>query len=305
MFIQFCEEQSFASAEQSFATARDFLIWKGLEMKKFAIFRNTDKDPRGVVSKNIADHLTAKGGICIVLDDDEELCEEVDCAIVLGGDGTLLRAAKKVIDRDFPLLGVNLGTLGYLAEVDRNSIYTAMDRLLTDRYTIEKRMMLQGTVFRGNEELLSDVALNDVCIVRQGPLRVVRFLNYVNGAFLNSYQADGVILSTATGSTGYSLSAGGPIVSPEANVILMTPISPHTMNMRSIIFKSSDRIVVEIGRGHIKTDAEACVSFDGGAYVSVTEGDRIEIKKSEKCTKIVKINDISFLEVLRQKMAGT
>lgn len=119
MFIQFCAEQSFASAEQSFATARDYLIWKGLEMKKFAIFRNTDKDPRGVVSKNIADHLTAKGGICYVLDDDEELCEEVDCAIVLGGDGTLLRAAKKVIDRDFPLLGVNLGTLGYLAEVDR------------------------------------------------------------------------------------------------------------------------------------------------------------------------------------------
>ncbi|MER2025569.1 MAG: NAD(+) kinase, partial [Eubacteriales bacterium] len=91
----------------------------------------------------------------------------------------------------------------------------------------------------------------------------------------------------------------------EANVILMTPISPHTMNMRSIIFKSTDKIVVEIGRGHVRTDAEAYVSFDGGVYVSVAEGDRIETKKSEKCTKIVKINDISFLEVLRQKMAGT
>jgi NAD+ kinase len=160
-------------------------------------------------------------------------------------------------------------------------------------------------VFRGNEKILTDVALNDVCIVRRGPLRVVRFMNYVNGAFLNSYQADGVILSTATGSTGYSLSAGGPIVSPEANIILMTPVSPHTLNTRSIIFKSTDRIVVEIGRGHIKSDAEADVSFDGGDYVSVSKGDRIEIVKSEKCTKIVKINDISFLEVLRQKMAGT
>ena len=274
-------------------------------MKKFAIIRNADKDPRGVVSKNIADYLTAKGGICYVLDGEEELYDDVDCALVLGGDGTLLRAAKKVIDRDFPLLGVNLGTLGYLAEVDRNSIYPAMDRLLSDTYTIEKRMMLQGTVFHGNEKILSDAALNDVCIVRRGPLRVVRFMNYVNGAFLNSYQADGVILSTATGSTGYSLSAGGPIVSPEANIILMTPISPHTMNMRSIIFKSTDRIVVEIGKGRIKSEAEADVSFDGGDYISVAEGDRIEIVKSEKCTKIVKINDISFLEVLRQKMAGT
>ncbi len=274
-------------------------------MKKFAIIRNTDKDPRGVVTNKVADYLTAKGGTCIVLDGDEELCEEVDCAVVLGGDGTLLRAAKKVRDRDFPLLGINLGNLGYLAEVDRNSIYPAMDRLLSDTYAIEKRMMLQGTVYHGEEKVLSDVALNDVCIVRRGQLRVVRFMNYVNGTFLNSYQADGVILSTATGSTGYSLSAGGPIVSPEANIILMTPVSPHTLNTRSIIFKSTDRIVVEIGRGHVRSDAEADVSFDGGRYVSVAEGDRIEITKSEKCTKIVKINDISFLEVLRQKMAGT
>ena len=193
-------------------------------MKRFMILRNTDKDKRGSFTKKIVDYLTERGGECFVSDDGMEVTEDVDCVVVLGGDGTLLRAAKKVVDRQIPLLGINLGTLGYLAEVNRRGAEKAMDCLLEDRFSIEKRMMLQGTIYHNNEIIARDIALNDVVIVRQGHLRVVKFLNHVNDAYLNSYKADGIILATATGSTGYSLSAGGPIVSPEAEVILMTPV---------------------------------------------------------------------------------
>lgn len=272
-------------------------------MKKFLILRNTDKDKRGTFTKKVVGYLTERGAECYVSDDGTEITEDVDCVIVLGGDGTLLRAAKKVVDRQIPLLGINLGTLGYLAEVNRSGAEAALDCLLADRYSIEKRMMLQGTIIHNNEVIARDIALNDVVIVRQGHLRVVNFMNHVNDAYLNSYKADGIILATATGSTGYSLSAGGPIVSPEAEVIMMTPISPHTLNTRSIVFQSTDTITVEIGQGNIAGIAEANVSFDGDAYISVGAGDRIIVERAEKQTNIVKISDISFLEVLRQKMA--
>lgn len=271
-------------------------------MKRFMILRNTDKDKRGSFTKKIVDYLTERGGECFVSDDGMEVTEDVDCVVVLGGDGTLLRAAKKVVDRQIPLLGINLGTLGYLAEVNRRGAEKAMDSLLEDRFSIEKRMMLQGTIYHNNEIIARDIALNDVVIVRQGHLRVVKFLNHVNDAYLNSYKADGIILATATGSTGYSLSAGGPIVSPEAEVILMTPVSPHTLNTRSIVFQSNDTITVEIGQGNMPGIAEAYVSFDGDAYISVGAGDRVIVERAKKQTNIIKISDISFLEVLRQKM---
>ncbi|MDO4804760.1 MAG: NAD(+)/NADH kinase [Lachnospiraceae bacterium] len=273
-------------------------------MKRFTILRNTDKDKRGTFTKRVYRYLAARGAECFVSDDGNEITEDVDCVIVLGGDGTLLRAAKKVVDRQIPLLGINLGTLGYLAEVDRGGAEKAMDCLLNDRFSIEKRMMLQGTIIHNDEIIASDIALNDVVIVRQGHLRVVNFMNHVNDAYLNSYKADGIILSTATGSTGYSLSAGGPIVSPEAEIILMTAISPHTLNTRSIVFQRDDRITVEIGQGNVSGIAEANVSFDGGAYISVDAGDRVIVERSEKQTNIIKISDISFLEVLRKKMTG-
>ena len=279
----------------------------GNRMKRFMILRNTEKDKRGSFTKKVVEYLTERGATCCVSDDGMDITninEDVDCVVVLGGDGTLLRAAKKVVDRQIPLFGINLGTLGYLAEVNRRGAESAMDCLLEDRFSIEKRMMLQGVIVHNNEVIARDIALNDVVIVRQGHLRVVNFMNHVNDAYLNSYKADGVILATATGSTGYSLSAGGPIVSPEAEVILMTPVSLHTLNTRSIVFQSSETITVEIGQGNIAGIAEANVSFDGDAYISVGAGDRVIVERAEKQTNIIKISDISFLEVLRQKMAG-
>lgn len=221
---------------------------------------------------------------------------------MLGGDGTLLQAARDVVDRQIPLLGINLGTLGYLAEIDRESIEPALNHLIADEYTMERRMMLHGAVYHKDERIAEDVALNDIVIGRDGPLRVIRFKNYVNGEFLNAYTADGIIISTATGSTGYSLSAGGPIVSPETNILMMTPVAPHTLNTRSIIFPDGDEITVEIAQGTQKGKGRAIASFDGDTNIPMTVGDRVVIKRSACDTKIIKISNISFLEVLRTKM---
>lgn len=284
-------------------------------MDKFYIIANSEKDEGLRVSAKVAGYLKDRGKTCTIRSacpkerdafthytDISRVPEDVECVIVLGGDGTLLQAARDVVSRQIPLLGINLGTLGYLAEIDRESIEPALNHLMADEYTIEKRMMINGKVYHRGKMVAEDVALNDIVIGREGPLRVIRFHNYVNGEFLNSYTADGIIVSTATGSTGCSLSAGGPIVSPETNIMIMTPVAPHTLNTRSIIFPADDEIAVEIAEGAQRGKGKAVASFDGDTNISMDVGDRIVIKRSALDTKIIKISNISFLEVLRTKM---
>lgn len=283
-------------------------------MKCFYIITNTVKDARLEVTHEIARHLESMGCTCHIQEETEghlerpgtnplSIPQEVECIIVLGGDGTLLRAARDVVDLEIPLLGVNLGTLGYLAEIDLQSLHPALEQLVKGEIEIERRMMLIGNVYHKNKLIASDTALNDIVITREGALRVVSYNNYVNDVFLNSYHADGIIISTPTGSTGYSLSAGGPIISPSASLFLMTPLAPHTLNTRSIIFPENDKITVEIGEGRDGTTEHAVATFDGDTRAPMNSGDRIEIRKSEKDTMIVKISKRSFLETLRKKMS--
>ena len=283
-------------------------------MDRFYIIPNSAKDPELTFSNMIIDYLEEHGARCHVqkitekmegpyhYTDPDGIPGDTQCIIVLGGDGTLLQAARDVVHLDIPLLGINLGTLGFLAEVDKNSVYPALDRLLTDDYELEERMMLEGKIYRGEELIGKDIALNDIVIGREGHLRVIRFKNYVNDSYMNSYNADGIIISTPTGSTGYSLSAGGPIVSPETNILIMTPVAPHTLNTRSVIFPAEDEITVEIGEGSQGCEAKAVVSFDGDTNVPMRTADRVAIRRSVKDTQIIKISNISFLEVLRRKM---
>ncbi|MEF2879762.1 MAG: NAD(+)/NADH kinase [Blautia sp.] len=284
-------------------------------MDKFYIIANSEKDEGLKISAQVAGYLRSKGKTCDIrpaspkgkesfshYTDSSQIPAGVECVIVLGGDGTLLQAARDVVSRQIPLLGINLGTLGYLAEIDRESIEPALNHLMADQYTLENRMMLNGKIYHRGKMVAEDVALNDIVIGRDGPMRVIRFQNYVNGEFLNAYTADGIIVSTATGSTGYSLSAGGPIVSPETNIIMMTPVSPHTLNTRSIIFPAGDEIGVEIAEGAHRGNGKALASFDGDTNVAMAVGDRIVIRRSVRDTQIVKISNISFLEVLRTKM---
>ena len=234
-------------------------------MDHFYIITNNEKDKNLEFTGKVVDYLKKRNRECEVqlagrqkegpfhYTDPRKIPEETQCVIVLGGDGTLLQAARDIqAAKDcrrsqIPLLGVNLGNLGYLAEVDRQSVYQALDKLIADIYEVEERMMLTGTVYRGDQIIGEDIALNDIVIAREGPLRVVRFKNFVNDEYLNSYNADGIIISTPTGSTGYSLSVGGPIVSPSGEMTIMTPIAPHTLNSRSIVFPAEDVITVELG----------------------------------------------------------
>lgn len=283
-------------------------------MKSFFVITNTDKDPDLAVTRGIERYLRDHGCRCEVrladrkkegsyhYTDPAMIPDDTECILVLGGDGTLLQAARDVSHLQIPLIGVNLGTLGFLAEVESGSIHPALDRLIRNEFEIEERMMLKGTVYRKEEVIGEDFALNDIVISRDGPLRVVDFHNYVNGDYLNSYHADGVILSTPTGSTGYSLSVGGPLVSPSARMTILSAIAPHTMNSRSIVFAAEDVIGVEIGSAR-RRDVENCIaSFDGDTTISMVTGDRIHICGAQRTTKILKLNHQSFIEVLRKKM---
>jgi len=269
-------------------------------MDRFCIITNSVKDEGFCITKKIARYLKEHGKQCTV----ENIQENTDCIIVLGGDGTLLQAAREVVDKQIPLLGINLGNLGYLAEIDSDSIEQALNHLMLDEYEIENRMMLNGRVFHQETVIAEDIALNDIVISRDGPLRMIRFSNYVNNAFLNDYTADGIIIATPTGSTGYSLSVGGPIISPGAYMMMMTPIAPHTLNTRSVIFGAEDEIIVIIAEGKAKGEAKATAVFDGVINIPMVTGDRIVIQKAPLDTQIVKISNISFLEVLRKKMRG-
>jgi len=289
-------------------------------MDKFYIITNSEKDKNLETTRRILEYLSAHGKTCTIREhqgkcpllgkspgrytDDAWIPEGTECILVLGGDGTLIQAARDTVNRSIPLLGVNLGNLGYLAEIEKSGVIDALDHLLLDDYTIEPRMMLEGTVHREKGESIRDIALNDIVVNRAGALRILDYEILVNGEPLNRYAADGVIVSTPTGSTGYSLSAGGPIISPKASMIVVTPICPHTLTARSIVLSGTDQVTLRLGSGRRTEREEAFVTFDGEVSVPIVTGDYVEIKKSRKTTNILKISKISFLEILRTKMRG-
>lgn len=283
-------------------------------MEYFYIIANNHKDCNLEKTNYIRTYLEAHGKRTCIGGDG--IPEDADCVLVLGGDGTLLQAARDMIDRDTPLLGINLGTLGYLAEVEEAGLEPALEQLLKGEYGIEQRMMLSGRVKRNefHENLHQEkgildydrndsYALNDIVITRSGSLQIIKFNLYVNGQFLNRYNADGVIVATPTGSTGYNMSAGGPIVEPKAKLLLVTPICPHTLNTRSIVLAPEDEIEIEIVSGREDSIQQVEVNFDGSHKLTLYTGDRVEIKRAAKTTGIVKLSKVSFLEVLHKKMS--
>lgn len=284
-------------------------------MNVFYVITNYQKDPEFQTAGAIKEYLEAKGKTCYIqrkevpglsgeykYTDAQKIPQDVECVLVLGGDGTLLQAARDLVESRLPLLGVNMGTLGYLAEIERRSIRPALDKLICGEYSMEHRMMLHGVAWHQNRKMLSDIALNDIVISRNGRLRVVDFNVYVDGVFLTSYSADGIIISTPTGSTGYNLSVGGPLVAPQASLMLLTAIAPHTLNSRPIVLPDDVEIMIEIGSSH-STDVDGAeATFDGDTSVKLNSGDKIVITKSESSVRMIKTKNASFLEILREKM---
>ena len=269
-------------------------------MERFYVITNRMKDKSFATTQRIKNYIERKGKECILAAEGEEFPKNIDCVLVLGGDGTLMRAARELRAYDVPLIGINMGTLGYMAEIELDDLEESLDRIIDGVPQIENRMMLSGTL-NGNIE---DFALNDIVLTRKGPLRVIQFNIFVNGKLLNAYQADGVIISTPTGSTAYNLSAGGPIVAPTASMIVITPICSHALNASSIVFSADDEIILEVGEGRDGREEEATLSFDGEHNYEVKTRDWIVIRKAEDTTKLLKLSKVSFLETLRKKMKG-
>ena len=289
-------------------------------MKHFLIYTNTHKDKNLSTTGHIREYLETKGQRVTVwadesrwrekqgTEDREEVLQavsgDVDCMVVLGGDGTVLQAARDARRLNIPIIGVNLGTLGYMTEIEPDGLEEALDRLIAGDYQQESRMMLKGTAFLPEGRTEEGWALNDIVISRSGSLQIIKFNIYVNGQFLHDYDADGVIVTTPTGSTGYNLSAGGPLVEPKAKLILVTPICPHTLNQRSIILSPEDVVDIEILQGREDRTQTVEANFDGRHMIPLRTGDRVRIVKSEKSTEFIQLNRVSFLEVLHKKMAN-
>lgn len=278
-------------------------------MNSFLILANDDKDIDLALSKNITKYLSEKGATSVLVSDvesdydgihiKEELIGGAQAVIVLGGDGTMLRAAHAIGEHSVPILGINLGTLGFLTEIEEANIYTALDRLLADDFYIEKRIMIEGRV---KDKIYH--SLNDVVITRAGFSRIIGLSIYVNDQLLDTYEADGVIVATPTGSTGYNLSAGGPIVSPKSKAIVVTPISPHSLTAKSVVFDMQDKIRVEIVKKRKTQDTEAIVSFDGDNNMELAAGDVVCAQVSSREISLIKMYDVNFYSVLRDKIGG-
>ncbi|MGI6778066.1 MAG: NAD(+)/NADH kinase [Acetivibrionales bacterium] len=231
--------------------------------------------------------------------DEEGVFDNSDIIICLGGDGSFLGVARKVYKRNIPILGINLGALGFLTEVEKKDIDKAVECIIGGKYSIEERMMLETEILREDRILGKDIALNDVVISRGALSRILHVSTYINGTFVDSFPGDGLIVSTPTGSTGYTLSTGGPIVEPDVDIIIVSPICPHILYSRSFI-TTGDRTVKAVIQENYSHSA--MVTVDGQKGYEVRGGDVVTVKKSEYKVKLVRINTRNFFNILRSKI---
>jgi NAD+ kinase len=239
-----------------------------------------------------------KLGLPVEYNNLEELAKNIDLAITLGGDGTLLNVARKLAPYEIPVLGINLGHLGFLTEVEVSDLFSDLELLKRGKFYIDRRMMVESKVFREEKFVKNFLALNDV-VVTKGPFaRLIRLKTSVNDAYVDTFNADGLIIATPTGSTAYSLSAGGPLVAPNVEVLILTPICPHTLQNRSMIISPHDSITIQVVAEH----QEIMLTVDGQLGYRLQPYDKVVVKKSKHYTKLVRIKNRSFYDVLRKKL---
>ncbi|MCG6538439.1 MAG: NAD(+)/NADH kinase [Syntrophales bacterium LBB04] len=244
------------------------------------------------LEKEIAEMVGSNKGM-----DKRSLAEAVDLLVVFGGDGTILHTARFILGLSTPIIGINLGAFGYLTEVNLNEIYGALEMILLGEYRTEKRMMLDAMI-NAKEEGQTHTVLNDIVVNRANLSRIVELETYVDGRYLITYKADGLIISTPTGSTAYSLSAGGPIVFPEQDAIIIIPICPHTLTNRPIILPADASISVVIR----SKEKGAILTLDGQISFTLGRDDTLSVKKSHYVTTLISSPHRDYLEILRTKL---
>ena len=279
-------------------------------MKRILVITNRFKDTDNKTTQRVCDFLASMDVDVTQIGVDRKVSilgawipEGVELAIILGGDGTIMQFASELSEHDIPILGINMGHLGYLAEVESSNVELALKKVLDGEYTIQERMMLKGIVHNKKGETVENYALNDVVITRSGKMQIMSFNIYINSNLLKSYSADGMILSTPTGSTAYNLSAGGPIVDPGAELLLFTPICPHTLMNRSIVLKADDNVEIEMLATHEDESDEILeANYDGNVTVRLSAGDRVSVSKADRIVRLVRLGGISFLDTLHRKL---
>ncbi|MEE4255056.1 MAG: NAD(+)/NADH kinase [Desulfuromusa sp.] len=280
-------------------------------LKKVGIYAKKNHPDVEVITSDICKRFKVEG-IEVLLEDslaeqigqvngysDEEIPELVDLIIVLGGDGTLISVARLIGSRNVPIVGVNLGRLGFLTEITCDELPEMLERLISGDYKVSDRMMLDAFIHRNGQAVGQFTVVNDIVINKGALARIIDMETYVDGRYLTTYKADGLIVSTPTGSTGYNLAAGGPIIYPDINSLLISPICPHMLTNRPIMVWS--RSVIEI---NVKFEDDVVFfTADGQVGRKLLPGDRVEVRRSESRTRLVSSPSKDYFEILRTKLS--
>ena len=237
-------------------------------------------------------------GCALEVEEHEEMAASVDLIVVLGGDGTMIGAARLLDNRHVPVVGINFGRLGYLTEIRAEEMTSALDAVLAGDFRLDQRVMLAAELYRGEEKLLRNRVLNDVVVSKSALARIIEIETRIDNQFVNLFRADGLIVSTPTGSTAYNLSAGGPIVYPSMNAVVITPICPHTLSNRPLVVPDSAEIEITLRTPR----EEVALTLDGQVGFRLEAGDRVRITKSRTAFNLVQPLNRNYFEVLRGKL---
>jgi NAD+ kinase len=275
--------------------------------KTIAILGNTADAAAQESIATVVEHLTAKGLRALVSEQrhgsgsplDAEFAAQADLVIAVGGDGTMLYAARRAVAHDVPVLGINRGRLGFLADVRPEEIQDALDAVLTGNYSSEKRMLLRAEIMNDNKVIASGIAVNDIVIKRRETARMLDYRTRVNGRYVNTHRGDGFIAATPTGSTAYALSCGGPIIEPSLDAIVLAPICPHTLADRPIVISGQSVTEVELLQNH---GSDTDVSCDGELIGQLATGDKLRIVVADERVELIHPPGYDYFEALRSKL---
>ena len=228
-----------------------------------------------------------------------QFCECIDLAIVVGGDGTLLKAGRLLADKNVPVIGINLGRLGFLVDISPDEISEQLSRMLKGEYVLETRSLLHAEAFRGKKSLGESVAFNDVVLHVRNDIRMIEFTTHIDDSFVNTQRADGIVVATPTGSTAYSLSGGGPILHPGLDAVVLVPICPHTLSSRPLVVSNDSQINISLDESR---NVDARLSFDGQANIELQAGDNVMIRHKSHKLQLMHPKDYDFFNILRNKL---
>ena len=270
-------------------------------MKKALIIPNTLKEKSVEFAPRAATFLNKHGYDTEIVTSSYN-GQNAEFAVVLGGDGTILRASRQLYSKNIPIFGINFGNLGYLTECNEEDADKGLEKLVKGDYRIESRMMLEGEIVRDGKNIVSFIALNEVCTYRSTLMHALSAELKINGKHTETVRGDGLIISTPTGSTSYNLSAGGPILTPTSRNIVITPVAAHTLSNPSIVTDGTDKASVSVSFGSPDDMGCACLEVDGYERHQLCDGDVINVRCAEHDAKIIKVTDKSFYQILREKL---